>query len=180
VELSGWVKKDEDRVGMLYTLSTMRPQPESVPINALVAVEGTPLEEQTPVPMWDMVRMVATTRIVMPKSAVRLSAGRTEMSQEGQAMCFMAGANSIFSGDKLLTTPNPEVSQDTQMFEALGLIPKKAYKDGDKPKVNEKYKIRSNSEDRVKWSRPEHKIERNELAKEKAKEVRKVTSVKEL
>jgi len=176
----GMGEKDEDRVGMLYTLSTMRPQPESVPINALVAVEGTPLEEQTPVPMWDMVRMVATTRIVMPKSAVRLSAGRTEMSQEGQAMCFMAGANSIFSGDKLLTTPNPEVSQDTQMFEALGLIPKKAYKDGDKPKVNEKYKIRSNSEDRVKWSRPEHKIERNELAKEKAKEVRKVTSVKEL
>ncbi len=119
----------EDRVGMLYTLSLLRPLPESVPINALVAVEGTPLEDQPPVPIWDMVRMIATTRIVIPTTAVRLSAGRLSMSMEGQALCFMAGANSIFAGDKLLTTPNPRYNQDMQMFEILGLKPKKAYAD---------------------------------------------------
>ncbi|MFO0355333.1 MAG: biotin synthase BioB [Sphingobacteriaceae bacterium] len=125
----------EDRVGMLYTLSLLRPQPESVPINALVAVEGTPLEEQPPVPIWDMVRMIATTRIVIPTTAVRLSAGRMSMSMEGQALCFMAGANSIFAGDKLLTTPNPRFNQDMQMFEILGLKPKKAYADVRKEEV---------------------------------------------
>lgn len=119
----------DDRVGMLYTLSLLRPQPESVPINALVPVEGTPLEEQPPVPIWDMVRMIATTRIVIPTTAVRLSAGRLNMSMEGQALCFLAGANSIFAGDKLLTTPNPRYNQDMQMFEILGLTPKKAYAD---------------------------------------------------
>lgn len=125
----------EDRVGMLYTLSLLRPQPESVPINALVAVEGTPLEEQPPVPIWDMVRMIATTRIVIPTTAVRLSAGRMSMSMEGQALCFLAGANSIFAGDKLLTTPNPRFNQDMQMFEILGLKPKKAYADVRKEEV---------------------------------------------
>ncbi len=119
----------EDRVGMLYTLSLLRPQPESVPINALVAVEGTPLENQTPVPIWDMVRMIATTRIVMPTTSVRLSAGRLNMSQEGQALCFLAGASSIFAGDKLLTTPNPEFNEDMQMFKTLGLTPKEAFVD---------------------------------------------------
>lgn len=118
----------DDRVGMLYTLSQLNPQPESVPINALVAVEGTPLEEQQPVPVWDMVRMVATARIVMPKSAVRLSAGRMQLGMQGQALCFLAGANSIFAGDKLLTTPNPEFDEDMQMFEILGLTPKEAFK----------------------------------------------------
>lgn len=122
----------EDRVGMLYTLSLLRPQPESVPINALVAVEGTPLAEQPPVPIWDMVRMIATTRIILPKTAVRLSAGRQEMSLEGQALCFLAGANSIFAGEKLLTTPNPDFNQDMEMFKLLGLSPKKAFTD--KPK----------------------------------------------
>lgn len=122
----------EDRVGMLYTLSLLRPQPESVPINALVAVEGTPLAEQPPVPIWDMVRMIATTRIILPKTAVRLSAGRQEMSLEGQALCFLAGANSIFAGEKLLTTPNPAYNQDMEMFKLLGLSPKKAF--ADKPK----------------------------------------------
>lgn len=122
----------EDRVGMLYTLSLLRPQPESVPINALVAVEGTPLAEQPPVPIWDMVRMIATTRIILPKTAVRLSAGRQEMSLEGQALCFLAGANSIFAGEKLLTTPNPDFNQDMEMFKLLGLSPKKAF--ADKPK----------------------------------------------
>ena len=122
----------EDRAGMLYTLSLLRPQPESVPINALIAVEGTPMEKQPPVPIWDMVRMIATTRIILPKTAVRLSAGRQEMSLEGQALCFMAGANSIFAGEKLLTTPNPDFNQDMEMFKLLGLSPKKAF--ADKPK----------------------------------------------
>jgi len=117
----------EDRIGMLYTLSLLDPQPESVPINALVAVEGTPMEDQPPVPIWDMVRMIATARIVLPESAVRLSAGRLAMSMEGQALCFLAGANSIFAGEKLLTTPNPQHNQDMEMFKLLGLTPKKAF-----------------------------------------------------
>lgn len=116
-----------DRVGMLYTLTLLSPQPESVPINALVAVEGTPMEEQPPVPIWDMVRMIATTRIVLPKTAVRLSAGRLAMSMEGQTLCFVAGANSIFAGEKLLTTPNPAHNQDMDMFKILGITPKKAF-----------------------------------------------------
>ena len=119
----------EDRIGMLITLSSMIPQPESVPINALVAVEGTPLADQPPVPIWDMVRMIATTRIILPKTAVRLSAGRQEMSLEGQALCFLAGANSIFAGEKLLTTPNPAFNQDQEMFKLFGLSPKTAFTD---------------------------------------------------
>lgn len=119
----------DDRIGMLYTLSLLRPQPESVPINALVAVEGTPLEEQPPVPIWDMVRMIATARIVLPRTSVRLSAGRLSMNMEGQALCFLAGANSIFAGDKLLTTPNPKYNEDMEMFKILGLTPKKAFAD---------------------------------------------------
>lgn len=118
----------EDRVGMLQVLSTLPQHPESVPINALVAVKGTPLENQQRVPVWDMVRMIATTRIIMPKTVVRLSAGRLEMSMPEQALCFMAGANSIFAGDKLLTTPNPEFNEDMKMFEILGLTPRKAFK----------------------------------------------------
>jgi biotin synthase len=125
----GMGEKVEDRIGMLHTLSILRPQPESVPINALVAVEGTPLEDQPPVPIWDMVRMIATARIVLPKTAVRLSAGRLSMSMEGQALCFMAGANSIFAGEKLLTTPNPMYNQDMDMFKILGITPKKAFTD---------------------------------------------------
>ena len=119
----------EDRIGMLHTLSILRPQPESVPINALVAVEGTPMENQPPVPIWDMVRMIATARIVLPRTAVRLSAGRLSMSMEGQALCFLTGANSIFAGDKLLTTPNPKYNEDMEMFKILGLTPKKAFAD---------------------------------------------------
>src|SRR5690606_24941078 len=91
----------ENRADMLVTLASLSPQPESVPINALVAVEGTPMEEMEPVSIWEMVRMVATARILLPKTQVRLSAGRTQMSREGQALCFFAGANSIFAGDKL-------------------------------------------------------------------------------
>ncbi len=125
----GMGESAEDRIGMLHTLSILRPQPESVPINALVAVEGTPMEDQPPVPIWDMVRMIATARIVLPRTAVRLSAGRLSMSMEGQALCFMAGANSIFAGDKLLTTPNPKYNEDMEMFKILGLSPKKAFAD---------------------------------------------------
>ena len=184
----GMGESAEDRIGMLYTLTQMRPVPESVPVNALVPVEGTPMEEQELVSIWEMVRMVATTRIVLPNSAVRLSAGRTSMSMEGQAMCFMAGANSIFAGDKLLTTPNPDFVSDMDMFNILGIKPMKAYEKGEKPEVNEKYKIRSNSKDRPKWSRPGHVIDRNKAAEEKGKEEsstenfepRKVVSVKEL
>jgi biotin synthase len=119
----------EDRIGMLLTLSTLPQHPESVPINALVPVKGTPLEDQPRVSVWEMVRMIATTRIIMPKTVVRLSAGRLEMSMPEQALCFMAGANSIFAGDKLLTTPNPSFNEDMQMFEILGLKPRKAFKD---------------------------------------------------
>lgn len=161
----------EDRAGMLIALSTLNPQPESVPINALVAVEGTPLEEQKPVEIWEMIRMVATTRIVMPETQVRLSAGRTEMTREGQSLCFFAGANSIFAGDKLLTTPNPDVNEDMKMFELLGLKPQKPFIKKMQPETVEEAdsKFKSLGE-KPKWSRPDHKIERNETAKASAKE----------
>ncbi|MEW6467328.1 MAG: biotin synthase BioB [Bacteroidota bacterium] len=123
----GMGESAEDRIQMLVTLSTLNPHPESVPINALVPVEGTPLEDQPIVSIWEMVRMIATARIVLPKSHVRLSAGRTHMSAEGQALCFMAGANSIFAGDKLLTTPNPEFNEDMELFRLLGLQPMEAF-----------------------------------------------------
>lgn len=120
----------EDRVSMLQTLANMPKHPESVPINALVPVKGTPLENQPRIPIWDMVRMIATARIVMPASVVRLSAGRNEMSTLEQALCFMAGANSIFAGEKLLTTPNPAFADDMAMFELLGLKTREAFKNG--------------------------------------------------
>lgn len=118
-----------DRIKMLHTLSTMPEHPESVPINALVAIKGTPLENNSRTDVWDMVRMIATARILMPKTMVRLSAGRAEMSLAEQALCFMAGANSIFAGDKLLTTPNPGFEEDSRMFELLGLSPREAFKE---------------------------------------------------
>jgi biotin synthase len=123
----------EDRVGLLMSYMEMETPPDSIPINALVAVEGTPMEDQKPIEQWELIRMVATTRIAFPESVVRLSAGRTKMSMEGQALCFMAGAGSIFAGDKLLTTPNPEFNEDKAMFDILGLIPKQAFADGEKP-----------------------------------------------
>ena len=119
----------EDRMGMLMSYMEMETPPESIPINALVAVEGTPLADQKPIEQWEMIRMVATTRIAFPQSVVRLSAGRTKMSMEAQALCFMAGAGSIFAGDKLLTTPNPEFNEDKAMFEILGLVPREAFKE---------------------------------------------------
>jgi biotin synthase len=133
-----------------------------VPINALVAVEGTPLEDEKPVEIWEMIRMVATTRIIMPETQVRLSAGRTNMSREGQAMCFFAGANSIFAGDKLLTTPNPDVNEDMKMFEMLGLNPQKPFIKKMQPETVEAADSKFEAlGEKPKWSRPEHKIDRN-------------------
>ncbi|HNM30400.1 MAG TPA: biotin synthase BioB [Chitinophagales bacterium] len=125
----GLGESEDDRIGMLHTLSTLPKHPESVPVNALVPVKGTPLEHNKRVSVWEMVRMIATARIVMPKAMVRLSAGRNEMSVEEQALCFMAGANSIFAGEKLLTTPNPDADEDKAMFQLLGLSPRPAYKE---------------------------------------------------
>lgn len=152
----------KDRVGMLVALSTLNPQPESVPINALVAVEGTPMEQEKPVEIWEMIRMIATTRIIMPKTQVRLSAGRTQMSHEGQAMCFFVGANSIFAGDKLLTTPNPDINGDIKMFEVLGLQAQKPFIKSMQPKTVEAEDSQFQAlGEKPKWSRPSHKIEKN-------------------
>jgi biotin synthase len=160
----------DDRAGMLVALSTLNPQPESVPINALVAVEGTPLEEQKPVEIWEMIRMVATTRIIMPETQVRLSAGRMDMSREGQAMCFFAGANSIFAGNKLLTTPNPDVNDDMKMFETLGLIPQKPFTKVVQPQTVEAADSQFAAlGEKPKWTRPGHAIERNLEASTKGK-----------
>jgi len=119
----------EDRIKMLHTLCTMPSHPESVPINALVPVPGTPLANNQSVDVWDMVRMIATARILMPRAMVRLSAGRSSMSTSDQALCFMAGANSIFAGEKLLTTPNPSFDEDKAMFNMLGLTAREAFKE---------------------------------------------------
>ena len=121
----GLGERIEDRIGMLRTLANMEKHPESVPINALARVEGTPLADRSKVEVWDMVRTIATARITMPSSMVRLSAGRIEMNESEQAWCFMAGANSILTGDRqtLLVTPNPGVDEDLMMLERLGLKP---------------------------------------------------------
>lgn len=126
----GMGEEKMDRIGLLQTLTNLPKHPESVPINALVAVEGTPLAEQDKIPFWEILRTIATARIVMPDSMVRLSAGRQEMSLSEQFLCFMAGANSIFAGDKLLTTPNPEFTSDLAMFELFGLHNRAPFKDG--------------------------------------------------
>ena len=112
-----------DRASLLQVLASMNPHPESVPINALVAVEGTPLEEQPAVDPLDLVRMVAVARILMPHSRVRLSAGRETMSREGQVLCLLAGADSIFYGETLLTTGNPDVEADQQLLALAGVNP---------------------------------------------------------
>lgn len=167
----GMGEREEDRAGMLVSLTTLNPHPESVPINALVAVEGTPMEDQEAVPIWDMVRMVATTRIVMPQTQVRLSAGRQSMSEEGQALCFFAGANSIFAGNKLLTTPNPEEDADMKLFNALNITPQKAFKHrAQSPSVDAKDSKYKALGENPKWTRPDHTIEKNEAAKAKRKE----------
>jgi biotin synthase len=113
----------DDRCAMLATLANLDPPPESVPINALVAVAGTPLANQPPVDALEMVRMIATARIAMPKAQVRLSAGRTVMSREAQVLCFLAGANSFFFGEKLLVTGNPDVEADQKLLRDAGMRP---------------------------------------------------------
>ena len=113
----------EDRVGMIATLASLPVHPESVPINMLVRVEGTPLASETPLDPIEFVRTIAVTRVTMPASVVRLSAGREDMSEETQALCFLAGANSIFYGPKLLTTPNPGRDRDMALLDKLGLRP---------------------------------------------------------
>lgn len=125
----GMGESEDDRITMLMTLANLDPHPESVPINALVPIHGTPLEDQQPVNAWEFARMIATARILMPKSMVRLSAGRLQLSQEAQALCFLAGANSIFAGDKLLTTPNPAPNEDEKLFDTLGLKPRKPFQE---------------------------------------------------
>jgi biotin synthase len=119
----GMGERAEDRVGMITTLATLPVHPESVPINMLVRVEGTPLATGEPIDPIDFVRTIAVARITMPKSVVRLSAGREDMREETQALCFLAGANSIFYGPKLLTTPNPERDRDLRLMDKLGLVP---------------------------------------------------------
>ena len=119
----GMGESPTDRVQMLLTLATLPAHPESVPINQLVQVEGTPLHGRAPLDPLDLVRTIATARLLMPKSYVRLSAGRTDMDEAVQALCFLAGANSIFYGERLLTTPNPGRNRDQQLFARLGLEP---------------------------------------------------------
>jgi biotin synthase len=132
----GLGETDDDRIKMLHTLSTMDEHPDSVPINALVPVAGTPLANNAKVQIDEMLRMIATARLIMPKSVVRLSAGRNDMTIAEQALCFMAGANSIFAGEKLLTTPNPDFDTDMDMFKMLGLTARKPFKE---PVVMEEY-----------------------------------------
>ena len=119
----GMGERESDRIGLLQQLATLTPHPESVPINMLVRVEGTPLASMPALDPLEMVRAIATARILMPKSRVRLAAGRKQLSPEAVTLCFMAGANSIFVGEKLLTTPNPGPDEDEQLLQTLGLKP---------------------------------------------------------
>lgn len=122
----GMGESEIDRLKMLEVLANFNPPPESVPINCLMAMPGTPLEKQPPVDVFELVRLIATTRIVLPKAKVRLSAGRSRLSREAQALCFFAGANSIFYGDKLLTADNPGVDDDRSLLEELDLVPQQS------------------------------------------------------
>jgi biotin synthase len=137
----GMGEKPVDRVGLLHTLATMEEHPESVPINALVPVDGTPLKESgvaTPPSALDMTRMIATARCVMPGTMVRLSAGRMSFTEAEQALMFLAGANSIFYGDQLLTTSNPEIERDKAMFKSLGLLGKPPHSAPLKPSADKR------------------------------------------
>lgn len=119
----GMGEEENDRAGLLQQLANMPEHPESVPINMLVKVDGTPLENEADLDPFDFIRTIAVARILMPQSHVRLSAGREQMNEQTQAMAFLAGANSIFYGEKLLTTPNPEANKDMQLFSKLGIKP---------------------------------------------------------
>jgi biotin synthase len=117
----GMGETEEDRLMLLVELAALDPPPESIPINCLVPIVGTPLEDAAPVDSVELVRLIATTRITFPRARVRLSAGRDRMSRELQILCFLAGANSIFFGEKLLTAPNPGAGEDAALFRAMGL-----------------------------------------------------------
>jgi biotin synthase len=119
----GMGEREEDRIGLLLQLASLEPHPESVPINMLVRVEGTPLAKMPALDPLEMVRAIATARILMPASRVRLAAGRKQLSQEAVTLCFLAGANSIFVGEKLLTTPNPGRDEDEELLQTLGMKP---------------------------------------------------------
>jgi biotin synthase len=119
----GMGEREEDRIGLLWQLALLEPHPESVPINMLVRVEGTPLGKMPALDPLEMVRAIATARILMPASRVRLAAGRKQLSQEAVTLCFLAGANSIFVGEKLLTTPNPGRDEDEELLQTLGMKP---------------------------------------------------------
>lgn len=129
----GMGETEADRLRMLEVLCSFNPPPESVPINCLMPMPGTPLEECDPVDIFQLVRLIATTRIVLPKAKVRLSAGRTRLSREAQAMCYFAGANSIFYGDKLLTAANPSSNADLALLRTLDLQPQAPYSDVPQP-----------------------------------------------
>ena len=134
----GMGETEEDRLKMLEVLTNFDPAPESVPINCLMPMPGTPLAEQAAVDIFQIVRLVATTRIVLPRAKVRLSAGRTRLTREGQALCFMAGANSIFYGEKLLTAANPGVDADRRLLEELNLTPQESFQGEHGPHEHEK------------------------------------------
>src|SRR5438128_4755223 len=119
----GMGESEDDRLRMIEVLSELHPQPQSVPINCLMAMPGTPLADQPPVDIFELVKLIAVTRIALPKARVRLAAGRTRISREGQALCFFAGTNSIFYGDKLLTATNPAADVDVVLLRELGLQP---------------------------------------------------------
>jgi biotin synthase len=124
-------ESEQDRIALLHTLATLPQHPESVPINQLVQVPGTPLHGLARLEPLELVRAIATARLLMPSSYVRLSAGRTDMDDATQALCFLAGANSVFYGDRLLTTPNPGKSHDEALFERLGIeIERSAHAEG--------------------------------------------------
>ncbi|PZQ44943.1 MAG: biotin synthase BioB [Micavibrio aeruginosavorus] len=125
----GMGETEDDRIALLHRLSVLNPQPESVPINMLVPVDGTPLEGREMLDVFEWIRCIAVARILMPKAMVRLSAGRLQISKEAQALAFMAGANAIFTGEKLLTTPNPELNEDSGLLRELGLKSRAPYKD---------------------------------------------------
>ncbi|WMJ73651.1 biotin synthase BioB [Cytophagaceae bacterium ABcell3] len=116
----GLGESNEDRISMIHTFATMPIHPESVPVNILVPIKGTPLENVEKITIWETLRVIATMRMVMPASRIRLAAGRSSLSESEQALCFMAGANSIFSGEKLLTTPNTKLTKDQELFKNLG------------------------------------------------------------
>jgi biotin synthase len=117
----GMGETEDDRISMIQKLATLKKHPYTVPLNTLVPIPGTPLEDKPLLQSWEMIRMIATVRMVMPKSMICLAAGRKQMTDEAQALCFLAGANSIFVGTKLLTTPNPEIDDDMELLKTLGL-----------------------------------------------------------